>query len=723
MKKMLKKIFVLFVILLSFVGCQNLYEPSAAVSDGIGYFSVTIDNLNPARTILPPDFTSADFLEYKLEFSITGNPVPLVTEYRTNSNISTPVSLNAGTYNLLVTAYKDTSRAKPAAQGSVLGIVITGGQNTPASVTLNAIIDAGQGTFSWNISYPTGVTTATMSIIRLSGSTETPVTPAVTLSSGVQGSRSLDSGYYRVELYLRDNKGQTAELKEILHIYQNMTSTFTHTFNQTHFHFLKVKKVTFSGPTATVYLDGLTSSNRIYLVKVNTSASSVAAGSTGSVLTDIVPNLSLDNGTRTSPDTPEEQRELLDDLPGMMIFDSPPNRDQLLPIQQEYALGETKSFNIIMRGKGGGVITDFASRSFRIIYSSQKSNIWVLNEACSEGETVLSYSDAKIMGDKFDAIYTAETNILGYENGGGPSGNGGLDGQLKIQILVYDINSTADGYGTIGFFSGNDFGTIAGVTNRAEVFYINTSSFLVNRDNTLLTLAHEFQHLIHYSQKRLIQNVPQATLDANTWYNEMMSMMTEDVMTQYLGLSDSKLKTRIGDFLGNYYNDSMTDWTSSSYGNKWAFGSFLLRNYGGAQLLAEMMKNNQVGIPSLEQALGKLYQGLTFKDVLLRYGEFMLLNDNSVDTGIVTLNKTVSNTINGFTYNIPGYDIWSIRRIEGSTILTSTGPFITTLTPSTLRGYSVLLHSDNSWTGINGSRSITLQKPSSSDIELFLIVR
>jgi hypothetical protein len=305
---------------------------------------------------------------------------------------------------------------------------------------------------------------------------------------------------------------------------------------------------------------------------------------------------------------------------------------------------------------------------------------------------------------------------------GGPGGNGGMDGDTKIQIVVYDINTAADGYGTIGFYSPNDLLNNA-ITNRAEMFYINTSSFQINRDNTVLTLVHEFQHMINYTKKSLFHNIPQATIEANLWYNEMMSMMTEDVMLNYLGLSDAKVKSRMGDFLGIYYTEAMTTFNSASYGKKWAFGSYLLRNYGGAELLSKMIANNKVGIGSITEALNEIYPGLTFEQVLLRYGEFMLLSSQSQDAGVVTFNKTVSSAIGSYTYTIPGYDIWSLERIENNTWMNRFGPLIATTTPSGMYGYSVLLHSDNAWTNKTGSFSITLNRPNSANIELFLIVK
>ena len=107
----------------SFLACKNPLEPpdlpQQAPPPGFGTFSLGITGVNPqSRTVLP----NADvdkFIGYTLEFSNTGTSV-VQCFYLPKDNRNDPVTLEEGTYNLVVTAfteYTDTDNNKPAAKG------------------------------------------------------------------------------------------------------------------------------------------------------------------------------------------------------------------------------------------------------------------------------------------------------------------------------------------------------------------------------------------------------------------------------------------------------------------------------------------------------------------------------------------------------------------------------------------------------------------------------
>jgi len=232
--------FSLFIFHLS---CTNPFEPPRQKNPdaGKGSFSLSVDGVRAGRTILPVTVLDADDFEaYTLEFFAEGTTTePVVTEERTNDDLGDPVTLEVGTYDLIVTAYiMDEEMEKPLARGILEGIVIGPGEAVERSVTLEAIIDDGEGTFSWDISYPT-VTEASMTITPLDDQTGTPeqtlsftgATPDVE----TEGSVTLNAGYYRVVFNLRNAGGQYAVHREILHIYQNMDSAFSFTFEESHF--------------------------------------------------------------------------------------------------------------------------------------------------------------------------------------------------------------------------------------------------------------------------------------------------------------------------------------------------------------------------------------------------------------------------------------------------------------------------------------------------------
>jgi len=244
MKTMLTKYMVLFAVLLLISGCQAPIElPQTADSPAEkGSFSLVIDGVRAGRTIMPV-IQQAELVAYTLTFFSESVDDSVVMVNKTTANLSEPVDLYAGTWSVLVTAYLDADRTKPAAQGSLPEVVITSGENASGSVTLSQITAAGsgQGTFSWDITYPdSGITTASIDITRLSGSTETPVgtwfiVGGTSNTKNKQDSLSLNAGYYRVIFTLIDSNNKSVQWVEILHVYDNMNSAFTHEFTQEQF--------------------------------------------------------------------------------------------------------------------------------------------------------------------------------------------------------------------------------------------------------------------------------------------------------------------------------------------------------------------------------------------------------------------------------------------------------------------------------------------------------
>jgi hypothetical protein len=231
---------VSITLLLVFSGCENPFNPPDSEPAGLrpslgtGFFSLNLEEVTLGRTILPATPALSSFAAFKLEF-ISGGTVQ--TEDVLAANLSNPIPLSAGTYELHVTAYLDTGKAKPAAWGSVTNIVINSGETTARSVELAAIdvskAPTGQGTFKWTITFPTPATgiTGNVKITSIDGTGTVETEQIKTLVNGTSASLNLNVGYYRVVFTLRDNAADVgAERLEILHVYQNMESVFAYTF-------------------------------------------------------------------------------------------------------------------------------------------------------------------------------------------------------------------------------------------------------------------------------------------------------------------------------------------------------------------------------------------------------------------------------------------------------------------------------------------------------------
>ena len=202
-----------------------------AAPEGKGSFSINIDN--EARTILPSTPNLNDFAVYTLSFTpISGGTAAQVD--RTNVTLASPIFLDTGTYNLIVSAYKDNEKTQLMAQGTAENITIITGQNTSVSVTLKALLSGGTGIFRWNISMPFDVSSASMIITPTNGD-GTPEQTVSLSQFNTAGNRTLNSGLYNIIIHLEKPDGKKIVWHKLLYIYQNLESIYNHEFTNAHF--------------------------------------------------------------------------------------------------------------------------------------------------------------------------------------------------------------------------------------------------------------------------------------------------------------------------------------------------------------------------------------------------------------------------------------------------------------------------------------------------------
>ena len=332
----------------------------------------------------------------------------------------------------------------------------------------------------------------------------------------------------------------------------------------------------------------------------------------------------------------------------------------------------------------------FVSCSATLIKQGGHCNVWVDNSRYDAVDTAIR--DNKVNEDqinklaaKFDDIYLYATTLLGYEYGGEPGGSGGKDSDPRIQILVYDISSDyspGQTGGILGYFWSKDYLSDAQLiamgfpsykSNNAEIFYLDAHFLDIYPDTMYSTLIHEYQHMIHFNEKQINRTQP----DSAMWYNEMLAMLAEDVIGPLVGInSGSKshvINERIPYFLSIYDWYGVNEWekygfpdgTDDSglpYSTVYAFGAYLIRNYGGPQLIRNMITNNAVDENSITQALQSIDGSLSFEKALERYAEALIYS--SSHGGIISeasFDKTVSSTINGQRYTAYRFDIWNME--------------------------------------------------------------
>ncbi len=336
--------------------------------------------------------------------------------------------------------------------------------------------------------------------------------------------------------------------------------------------------------------------------------------------------------------------------------------------------------------------------------------------------------DGTSAGSYKDGIFGYDTNMFGYEIGGGPGGNGGRDSDQHVSILLYDIDydftSTQTG-GVLGYFWGKDYysqSELSGYdikTNYCEMFYVDVHFADGWPKMIYSTLAHEYQHMIHFAQKSIGKN-----LDTATWFNEMCSMVAEDGISDQLGISnDYSPIGRLEDFCQSYYLSGVYDWLSGndvlkSYASAYAFGAYLVRNYGGAKLFNAIGTNAYADAESVQEAVRAQGYQLAFNDIFREYAEAMVFNPTA-NSVVKSFNVSLASPLNGVTYKYRPIDLYSMSNGNGGY-----GPV--TFNPSTqqiLRPYGFSIHQGTAWKSVSGDLNVTLTKPSASTVEFMIMIK
>lgn len=341
--------------------------------------------------------------------------------------------------------------------------------------------------------------------------------------------------------------------------------------------------------------------------------------------------------------------------------------------------------------------------------------VWVADDCYDEEKcegAKVNSELAQNLADIFVDYYLHERDIAGEESNDlnvlDDSFDNGIFTQGKltewsktgeaVNLVLYDL---AKDFGKnspttyMGYFIGKDyyctdpetgryFTDIGKYSNCGKYIYIDTpicnlsydeqgnESFNGNMKNgkyvpsgtIISTIMHEFQHLIFYGKK----------LYGQPWYNEMLSMLIEDIffddMSEKYGLqAKDSSRSRLSDFNRQYYYD----WTQSvfdgnCYAPTYAFGAWLVRNYGGVQLIMKMCsdtKNN--GFEAIVNAVNEL-NGFTGDNLVTKTSlleQFLIAcaitTESSEGTDLPTFNRISGEeyTSYGHTSKLDPLDLYS----------------------------------------------------------------
>ena len=279
------------------------------------------------------------------------------------------------------------------------------------------------------------------------------------------------------------------------------------------------------------------------------------------------------------------------------------------------------------------------------------------------------------LGKIFDSCYELETSVIGDPTYTSYRDNIFFFFYQKIIIFVSDLYGDAkqgQDSGVVGYFYNGDMYKKSFMdsyvnidrngnpipeynknskpnpnykqTNEAAMFYVD-SNFLTNcPENVYTTLVHEFNHMINFVIKTLkystdhnlsLQGISSHQCD--TWFTEMLAMVTEDMFCDYLGTSYEYSPMARLPLFNLFYNYGFINWNSYtvagtnnlnsiyvSYANTYAFGAFLARNYGGIDLIHEIANSDYINKDAIERALKN--RGYSYDEAM---GKFHLVTINT----------------------------------------------------------------------------------------------
>ncbi len=265
----------------------------------------------------------------------------------------------------------------------------------------------------------------------------------------------------------------------------------------------------------------------------------------------------------------------------------------------EYAVGDREIFYVDNESTNSVVEVEA-----EMVYRTDHVYMWVENGQDYDLDAI------QRSADRFEQrTYPTNRSYFGSE----PSP--GIDGDVRLHILhSVELGSGIAGY----FFSPSQYpAAIVPYSNEKEIFFINISNTVPGTTEYDSTLAHEFQHMIHWGVDR----------NEDIWMNEGLS----EVAAYLNGFGPSG-------FMPYYlFNPDLqlTDWpedgdTTPHYGASFLFNAYFLDRFGQDALRA-LVSHQENGLRSMDETLADLGEAARADDVFADWAIANILNDQDID--------------------------------------------------------------------------------------------
>ena len=256
----------------------------------------------------------------------------------------------------------------------------------------------------------------------------------------------------------------------------------------------------------------------------------------------------------------------------------------------------------------GDVETFWTKNIVENAFEQTKAVVKAVGKHCyiflEEGKNISPEAIEKVRKTFDEVIYPTNTTNFGSE------WKPGIDGDERITLLMFDIK---DGYNGSGGFVGGYFYAADSYlqeklpehikSNEREMFYLDINPSDPGSDRYSSTIAHEFQHMIHFNQDP----------SEYTWVNEACSQIAP-----YLcGFGHAN---QVQAFMRTPDN-SLTAWSKeqmlANYGQVYLWNYYIMSNYIGekpearAAFFRKLVASSKQGVAGYVEALSGLSQDFT----------------------------------------------------------------------------------------------------------------
>jgi hypothetical protein len=235
----------------------------------------------------------------------------------------------------------------------------------------------------------------------------------------------------------------------------------------------------------------------------------------------------------------------------------------------------------------------------RLAYITDHVYVWV------EDGVELNLSDLKKSADRFESK-TYPTNRAFF----GSEWTPGVDNDVHLNVLhALGLGENIAGY----YSSADEFSRLVNpYSNQREMFYISAEEDSAKPNSSYYdgTLAHEFQHMIHWNNDR----------NEDSWVNEGMSELAGHLNDFDAGGHDIAYSEQPDTQLNTWSDPS--EGNSAHYGASYLFMTYFLDRFG-EELTKAVVASPENGIAGFDDALQKAGRPERFDDI---FAEWLIAN-------------------------------------------------------------------------------------------------